>query len=148
MTIAAELYGTCDVRFSRVREAFGRSFSDFPEVGASLAVVIDGRLVVDLWGGHADEQRTKPWERDTIVNVWSSTKGITAVCAHRLADQGLLDLDAPVATYWTEFAQAGKESLPVRYLLSHRAGLAAVREALPPGWACTRDVMTGALAAR
>jgi len=148
MTIAAELYGTCDVRFSRVREAFGRSFSDFPEVGASLAVVIAGRLVVDLWGGHADEQLTKPWERDTIVNVWSSTKGITAVCAHRLADQGLLDLDAPVATYWTEFAQAGKESLPVRYLLSHRAGLVAVKEALPPGSAYKWDVMTGALAAQ
>jgi len=96
MTVAAEVHGTCDARFSRVREAFAHSFSDFPEVGASLSAVVDGRMVVDLWGGYADEQRGRPWDRDTVVNVWSSTKGMTAVCAHRLADQGLLDLDAPV----------------------------------------------------
>ena len=74
--------------------------------------MVDGRMVVDLWAGHADAARTRPWERDTIVNVWSTTKGIVATCAHRLVDQGKLDLDAPVAQYWPEFAQAGKGDDP------------------------------------
>ena len=87
--------------------------------------------MVDLWAGHADAARTRPWERDTIVNAWSTTKGIVATCAHRLADQGRLDLDAPVAKYWPEFAQDGKE-IPVRYLLAIRR-LPAMREQLPPG---------------
>jgi len=95
--------------------------------------MVDGEMVVDLWAGHADAAHTRPWERDTIVNVYSTTKGMTAICAHRLVDQGLLDLDAPVAKYWPEFAQAGKEELPVRYLLSHRAGLPAVKDVMPAG---------------
>ncbi len=148
MTTATEVHGICDTRFARVRDAFVQNFSHYPEVGASVSVVIDGKTVVDLWGGYADEGRTRPWQRDTIVNVWSSTKGITAVCAHRLVDQGLLDLDAPVAKYWPAFAQAGKGRLPVRFLLSHQAGLVAVKEPLPPGSAYKWDVMTAALAAQ
>jgi CubicO group peptidase (beta-lactamase class C family) len=101
---------------------------------------------VDLWGGYMDAARTRPWERDTIVNVWSTTKGIVATCAHRLVDRGLLELDAPVAKYWPEFAQAGKEDIPVRFLLSHQAGLPAIREPLPMGSAFKWDVMTDALA--
>jgi CubicO group peptidase (beta-lactamase class C family) len=145
MTIAVETHGTCDEAFGRVREAFAANFRDFDEVGASLCVTIDGRTVVDLWGGYADAARTRPWERDTIVCVWSTTKGMTAACAHRLADQGRLDLDAPVARYWPEFAQAGKENIPVRYLLSHQAGLPAIKEMLPPGSLFEWETMVHAL---
>ncbi len=119
--------GECDSRFAAVRDTFAASFAAGREVGASFAATIGGRLVVDLWGGHADAARTRPWQRDTIVNVFSTTKAMTALCAHLLVDRGLLDLDAPVARYWPEFAAAGKEALPVRMLLSHTAGLAAVR---------------------
>ena len=125
------IQGTCDARFAAVRETFAASFETGREVGASFAATLDGRMVVDLWGGHADAARTRPWERDTIVNVFSTTKAITALCAHLLADRGLLDLDAPVARYWPEFAAAGKESIPVRMLLSHTAGLAAIRQRMP-----------------
>jgi CubicO group peptidase (beta-lactamase class C family) len=110
--------------------------------------MVDGETVVDLWAGSADKAGTRPWERDTIVNVYSTTKGMTAICAHRLVDQGLLDLDAPVAKYWPEFAQAGKEALPVRYLLSHRAGLPAIKAPLPKGSMYRWDTMTAALAAQ
>ncbi|MFJ9243513.1 serine hydrolase domain-containing protein [Streptomyces sp. NPDC101776] len=120
--------GHCDPRFTAVRTAFEENFRDRDELGAAVAVTVDGETVVDLWGGWADEARTRPWERDTLVNVWSTTKGPTALCAHILADRGLLDLDAQVATYWPEFAAAGKENVLVRHLLSHRAGLAGLRE--------------------
>lgn len=120
--------GHCDARFAGVREAFEANFAERGELGAAVAVRVGGQSVVDLWGGWADSKRTVAWERDTLVNVWSTTKGPTALCAHVLIDRGLLDLDAPVATYWPEFAAAGKSSLPVRYLLSHRAGLAGLRE--------------------
>lgn len=146
MKVALEVQGVCGERFSAVRDAFAGNFAIFDEAGASVSVVVDGETVVDLWGGHMDAARTRPWERDTIVNVWSTTKGIVATCAHRLVDQGLLDLDAPVAKYWPEFAQAGKASVPVRYLLSHQAGLPAIREPLPPGSAFKWEVMTEALA--
>ncbi len=146
MQATLDIQGECDSRFHAVKEAFRRNFETYAEVGASLAVMVDGRMVVDVWGGHMDAARTRPWERHTIVNVWSTTKGIVATCAHRLVDQGLLDLDAPVAKYWPEFAQAGKEELPVRYLLSHQAGLPAVREPLPIGSAFKWEVMTAALA--
>ncbi len=123
--------GKCEPCFAKVREAFVENFAAGREVGASFAATIDGRMVVDLWGGHADAARTRSWERDTIVNVFSTTKAMTALCAHILADRGLLDLDAPVARYWPEFAANGKEAIPVHYLLSHRAGLAALRAPLP-----------------
>ncbi len=148
MTTAIETHGACDSRFNAVKDAFAENFPTHGEVGAAVAVMVDGEIVVDLWAGHADAARTRPWERDTIVNVYSTTKGMTAICAHRLVDQGLLELDAPVAKYWPEFAQAGKEKLPVRYLLSHRAGLPAVKDALPPGSIYKWDVMTAALAAQ
>jgi CubicO group peptidase (beta-lactamase class C family) len=146
MQATLNIQGHCDPRFRAVEDAFRENFETFGEVGASISVVVDGEAVVDLWGGHMDPARTKPWERDTIVNVWSTTKGITATCIHQLADRGLLDLDAPVAKYWPEFAQAGKEALPVRYLLSHQAGLPAIRKPLPVGSAGEWDVMTEALA--
>ncbi|GGJ06068.1 serine hydrolase domain-containing protein [Streptomyces brasiliensis] len=124
----ADVHGHCDARFAAVRQAFEENFRDRDELGAAVAVTVDGEPVVDLWGGWADPARTRPWERDTLVNVWSTSKGPVALCAHILADRGLLDLDAPVADYWPEFAAAGKERVLVRHLLSHRAGLAGLRE--------------------
>ncbi len=147
MQAATEIHGSVDVRFSGVEDAFRENFSRFPEVGAALCVYVDGKPLLDIWGGHADAARTRTWERDTLVNVWSTTKGITATCAHRLAGEGKLDLDAPVAKYWPEFAQNGKESVLVRHLLCHQAGLSATHEPLPPGSACDWQFMTDTLAA-
>ncbi|AWE48767.1 serine hydrolase domain-containing protein [Streptomyces nigra] len=125
---AARVHGHCDPRFAAVRTAFEANFRERGELGAAVAVTVGGETVVDLWGGWADEARSRPWERDTLVNVWSTTKGPTALCAHILADRGLLDLDAPVADHWPEFAAAGKEGVLVRHLLAHRAGLPGLRE--------------------
>lgn len=146
MTTAIEIDGTCDSRFGAVRDAFRESFELRGDVGAALAVMVDGKMVADLWGGHMDEARTRPWERDTIVNVWSVTKGIVAACAHRLVDQKQIDLDAPVMRYWPEFAQNYKESVLVRHLLNHTAGLPAISEPLPPDALFDWTAMTGALA--
>jgi len=118
-----EIHGRCDAAFAAVREAFERNFTEHGDVGASVAVCLDGALVVDLWAGWADAARTRPWGRDTIVNVFSTTKGMVALAAHMLADRGRLDFEAPVARYWPEFAQAGKQRMPVSYLLTHEAGL-------------------------
>jgi len=119
----AEIHGTFEERFAGVRDAFAGNFDRGVDVGASVAVVLDGRPVVDLWGGFADEARTRPWEHDTITNVWSTTKTMTALCALILADRGELDLHAPVARYWPEFAAAGKGGVEVRHLLGHTSGL-------------------------
>ena len=96
--------GHCDPRFAPVRDLFEQSFAGGEELGAAIAFCLDGELVVDLWGGHRDLARTEPWTRDTLVNTYSTTKGMTALCAHRLVERGLLELDAPVARYWPEFA--------------------------------------------
>jgi CubicO group peptidase (beta-lactamase class C family) len=118
--------GSCADRFSGVREAFAENFARRDEVGASVAVTLDGELVVDLWGGHTDEARTTLWTRDTIAGVASTSKTVTALCALVLADRGELDLDAPVARYWPQFAQGGKADVLVRQVLGHTAAL--------PGW--------------
>jgi CubicO group peptidase (beta-lactamase class C family) len=128
MTNKVTVHGYCDERFTAVKEAFQKNFDSGQEVGASFAVTIDGKFVVDIWGGYADATKTRLWQRDTIVNVYSTTKVMTALCALMLVDRGQLDLDAPVAKYWPEFAQAGKDKIPVRYLLSHQSGLAAFDE--------------------
>lgn len=120
--------GHCDARFEAVRTAFEENFRERAELGAAVTVTVGGEVVVDLWGGWADADRTRPWERETLANVWSTSKGPTALCAHILADRGLLDFDAPVAEYWPEFAAAGKEKVLVRHLLSHRSGLSGLRE--------------------
>ena len=116
--------GTCDSRFEAVRELFQKHLDDGADVGASFAATLDGEFVVDLGGGYADEARTRPWQRDTIVNVYSTTKTVTALCALILADRGLIDFYAPVAKYWPEFAQNGKAGIEVRHLMSHSAGVA------------------------
>ncbi|MEZ5205696.1 MAG: serine hydrolase domain-containing protein [Acidimicrobiales bacterium] len=110
--------------FEGVRDAFVANFDNGSEVGAAFSAYHQGRKVVDLWGGVADPDTGKPWEEDTMMLVFSTTKGATAMCANRLAQEGLLDTDAPVATYWPEFAANGKAEMPVNYLPSHQAGLA------------------------
>ena len=140
--------GACEPRFDAVRRVFEEQVASGREVGAAVAVTLDGDPIVDLWGGFADQARTTPWDRDTMVNVYSTTKGVTAICAHRLVDEGRLELDAPVARYWPEFAQAGKAEIPVRWLLSHRSGLPAVREPLPGEALYSWGAMTAALAAQ
>jgi CubicO group peptidase (beta-lactamase class C family) len=142
------IYGICEPRFAEVRELFLRSFQIGTEIGAAVAIVLDGKCVVDLWGGHYDPARTREWERDTLVNVYSTTKGMTAICANQLIERGLLDIDAPVARYWPEFAAAGKRDVPVRWLMSHKAGLCAVREPLPKGSLYDWNRMCAALAAQ
>jgi CubicO group peptidase (beta-lactamase class C family) len=142
------VHGTCDPRFSRVKELFQQSFDSGTEVGAAACFVLDGKCVVDLWGGHHDAARTREWERDTLVNVYSSTKGMTAICANMLVERGLLDLEAPVARYWPEFAAAGKENITIRWLLSHKAGLCGVRNPLPAGALYDWPLMCEALAAQ
>src|SRR6266567_2270232 len=140
-----EVAGFYDPQFERVAEEFVRNFQERGEVGAAVSIIIEGEKVVDLWGGSADPASNKPWVEDTIALVWSATKGATALCAHMLADRGLLDLDAPVVRYWPEFGQAGKEAIPVKMLLNHQSGLAAIREPLPPGAFCEWELMIKAL---
>jgi CubicO group peptidase (beta-lactamase class C family) len=144
----AAVEGSCDQRFAPVREALWGNFLDRGERGGAVCVIVDGRVVVDLWGGWADLDGTRRWQPDTLVNVFSVGKGLIAACAARLAGQGRLDLDAPVASYWREFGAAGKDAITVRQLLSHQAGLPAVRRRLPPGSMLDWPVMTSALAAQ
>jgi CubicO group peptidase (beta-lactamase class C family) len=139
--------GTHDPRFAGVRDEFERNFAERGEVGASVCVTVDGETVVDLWGGTADPTTGRAWDRDTIGHVWSATKGATALCAHVLAARGQLDLDAPVVAYWPEFGKNGKEPVLVRHLLSHQAGLPAVRAPLPAGCFYDWQLMVDALAA-
>ncbi|MCA9502859.1 MAG: beta-lactamase family protein [Spirochaetaceae bacterium] len=149
MTRPAPVHGHCDPRFAKVREVFTKRIADGKEIGAAIAFTLDGEPVVDLWGGYYAEGQgasEREWERDTLVNTYSTTKGMTAICAHRLVEQGRLDLDAPVADYWPEFAQAGKAEVPVRWLLSHRVGLPAIRRDMPHGSLYDWDAMCAALA--
>jgi CubicO group peptidase (beta-lactamase class C family) len=138
--------GTCAERFAAVRDEFERNFDERGEVGASVCVTVDGETVVDLWGGVADPANDRPWDRDTVCVVWSSTKGAVALCALMLVSRGALDLDARVASYWPEFAKNGKEAITVRQLLSHQAGLAAITEPVPENGFCDWDLIVDLLA--
>jgi len=144
----AEVHGTCDPKFESVRAALSASLDAGSDVGASIAVLLHGEPVVDIWGGWADETRTRPWEGDTLTNVWSTTKTMTFLCALMLADQGELDFGAPVATYWPEFAQAGKARVEVRHLMSHSAGLSGWEVALAPEELADWERCTSLLAAQ
>ena len=142
------VHGFCDPRFAALRDALADNFRLDGEVGAAIALEVEGRLVVDLWAGHLDHARTREWERDTLVNVFSIGKAATATCAHHLVQRGLIDLDRPVRDYWPDFAASGKEDIPVHMLFSHRAGLPAIRTRLPAGAVYDWGVMTAALAAQ
>jgi CubicO group peptidase (beta-lactamase class C family) len=126
-----EVSGTCDARFAPVRDALAEQL-DKEELGAGIVLDIDGETVVDIWGGWCDSERRRPWEQDTITNVWSTTKTVTNLAALMLVDRGLVDAYAPVADYWPEFAANGKEAIEVRHILSHTSGVS--------GWEAPFDV--------
>ena len=122
--------GHCDSRFEAVRDVFTANLESGADLGAGVAFTLDGELVVDLWGGFLDLDHESPWERDSLVNLYSTTKGMVAICVQQLVESGKLEIDAPVAQYWPEFAARGKQDIPVRQLLCHQAGLPAVRKPL------------------
>ena len=117
------VHGHCDSRFSKLADALAEEITSGEELGASIALDIDGELVLDIWGGHADRAKTIPWGEDTIVNFFSCTKTLTALAALIAIDRGLVDAFAPVAKYWPEFGQNGKQDIEVRHLLSHTSGV-------------------------
>ena len=136
--------GWCDPRFARVREAFAANFAERGETGAAVCLSVHGITVADLWGGVVGRG---PWRRDTLVNVFSVGKGLIAACAARLIGHRRLDPDVPVARYWPEFGAAGKGAVTVRQLLSHQAGLPALRAPLPRGSMLDWRLMVTELAA-
>jgi CubicO group peptidase (beta-lactamase class C family) len=143
-----EIHGEVAPGFEAVREAFANNFAQGLEVGAAFALYKDGVKVVDLWGGIADQDTGREWTEDTMQVVFSTTKGATAACAHLLAQRGELDFDAPAADYWPEFKAEGKGDIPVRWLLSHRAGLPAVDDPLTPEQLYAWDPIVEALSAQ
>ena len=126
MTAVIDVQGSVAPGFEGVADAFAANFTEHGDVGAAVCAYLDGEVVVDLWGGLADPATGRRWERDTPVVVFSLTKGATVICILRLVERGLLDIDAPVADVWPEFAEAGKQAIPLRWVLSHRAGVAAI----------------------
>ena len=144
----AEVQGTCEARFDGVRKALSASLDSGGDVGASVAVYLHGEPVVDIWGGYVDEAKSAPWERDTLTNVWSTTKTMTFLCALMLADRKQLDFHAPVATYWPEFAQGGKEAVEVRHIMGHTAGLSGWDQPIAPEQLADWELCTMALAAQ
>jgi len=141
-----KVLGTCDARFIAVADEFEKGFRERDEVGASVCMTLEGRTVVDLWGGIARPAENVPWERDTVSIVFSCTKGATALCAHVLASRGKLDIDAPVASYWPEFARKGKENATVRMMLDHSVGLPAFKTPVRHGGCTDWDYMIEMLA--
>lgn len=126
----AEVHGFTHDKFEKVREVFAGNLDTGADVGASFCATRDGETVVDIWGGHADAAKTQPWVKNTIVNVYSTTKTMTALTALLVADRGLIDFKAPVAKYWPEFAANGKEKVTVAHLMSHSAGLSGWKETI------------------
>ena len=145
--VSAGVHGFCKPGLAAVAEAFERGLSERGELGAAVAVHLNGELVVDLWAGLADPVAGSPWAEDTIAHAYSVSKPLVATCALVLADRGRLDLDAPVARYWPEYAQAGKNRTLVRHLLAHQTGILALREPQPPEALLDWDRLIGLLAA-
>ena len=143
-----DVHGFVARGFEPVREAFARNFAQHGEIGAACCVYLRGEPVVDIHGGLADAASGRAWQADTLQLVFSATKGVTATCVLMLVERGAIDLDAPVARYWPEFAAGGKESIPVRWLLSHRAGLAAIEGDFTLEQALSWDPVVTALAAQ
>ena len=142
------LHGQLDARFEPLRDLLESHLSAGAECGLSLVVDVDGRTVADVHGGFADGARTRPWSPDTIVNVWSTTKTVTSLAMLMLADRGLVDLDAPAARYWPEFAQQGKAGVLVRHLMSHTSGVAGWDKPCTIADVCDLERSTAALAAQ
>jgi CubicO group peptidase (beta-lactamase class C family) len=144
----AEIHGTCEARFDGVRRTLAANLDSGADVGASVAVYLHGEPVVDIWGGYADQSTKTPWERDTLTNVWSTTKTMTFLCALMLADRKQLDFHAPVATYWPEFAEGGKQDIEVRHIMSHTAGLSGWEEKIESEQLADWERCTSLLAAQ
>jgi len=125
-----EVHGSVAPGFEGVREAFAANFETGGDIGASFAIFKDGEYLVDIWGGHSDEARTKDWQRDTLPNVWSTTKSVAALCFALLVERGQLSYDDKVVKYWPEFGTHGKDQITIGQMLSHQAGLSTVREPL------------------
>lgn len=138
--------GYCDERFIEAKKVFEESIDSGFELGCAITMEVEGEVVLDLWGGHSDLDKTEEWKENTIVNVFSTTKGMAAMCLLQLVEKGLIDLDAPVSQYWPEFAAGGKETIPVRYLLCHKSGLCGVREPLEQGSFTNWDLICSELA--
>jgi CubicO group peptidase (beta-lactamase class C family) len=127
-----EISGACDPQFAAVRDTLAENFAERGELGAAVAVYYEGEKVVDLWGGWMDPARTRPWREDTMCLMYSIAKSMCATCVHILSDRGQIDLDAPVADYWPEFAQAGKDGVLMRHIISHNCGV-CFADATEPG---------------
>ena len=140
-TAAGPLRGTYAAGYEAVADAFVNNFENEGEVGASVCITVDGESVVDLWGGLKEIETETPWQDDTMCVVFSSTKGAVALAAHTLVAAGELDLDAPVARYWPEFATNGKEAATVRMMLDHSVGVPALREKLKEKACCDWEYM-------
>ena len=142
-----QIHGTVDPYFGKVKQAFAENFANGLEIGSAVAVVADGKLVVDIWAGHADGAKTKPWQRETIVNVWSSTKGVLAAAIAMLVERGKLRYDSPIANVWPEFAAGGKEKITLDHVMSHTSGLNGLNVPLSVEELCAWSPYANALAA-
>ena len=146
--ISTEIHGHYDSKFEGVAEVLAQSIKSGADLGASFSATIDGEMVIDIWGGHLDEERSSPWQEDTIVNVYSTTKTMSFLCALILADRNLLDFDSNVAEYWPEFAQNGKAEVKVWHIMDHAAGLPGFDQKTTPSDLYDWDKVTGMLAAQ
>ena len=141
-----DIHGFCDEKFASVRETFEAHFKAGKEIGASFCATVEGETLVDLWGGYANEERTTPWQEDTIVSLWSTTKGASSLVVLLLADRGEIDLNKPVADYWPEFAQNGKEAILVRQVLNHTSGVAGFDQPVSMQDLCSHEHMANMIA--
>jgi CubicO group peptidase (beta-lactamase class C family) len=141
------IHGTVAPKFARLKDVFHQNFADGMEFGSAVAIVIDGKLVVNLWGGHADKARSKPWQPDTLVNVWSVTKAVVATVTAILVERGVLRYDDPIAKHWPEFSQGGKGAITVEQAMSHQAGLDGLAVEMDEAQLCQWTPYVDALAA-
>jgi CubicO group peptidase (beta-lactamase class C family) len=146
--MTTDVHGECDDKFASVREAFEASLASGADIGASFCATVEGETVIDIWGGYKDREKTAAWEEDTIVNVYSSTKTMASLVMLMLADRGEIDFYEKVSKYWPEFAQNGKESVEVRHIMSHSAGLSGLDEPVTEAQLYDRDYIASLLAAQ
>ena len=145
---SAEIHGRCEKGFEPVRAAFATNFAELGEVGASVSVVLNGKTVADFWAGHADSQRTRPWQRDTLANVWSTTKGMGSLVCGMLVERGLISYEDKVSKHWPEFAAEGKGDITIGQMLSHQAGLCGPAVPTTSEEMCNHEMMAERMAAQ